>query len=79
MAKVVNENLRDAAALQLAAGSDARGAAAQLGVAPNTIYRWRTDPDFQAKVGEYRDELRERTLDLLAAKAARVDGPRPGA
>lgn len=58
---------REAVALALATGATVTDAAARVKVDPSTVYDWRKDPTFIARVGELRHELTERTLNMEAA------------
>ena len=58
---------REAAALALATGSTVRDSAHRAGVDETTLRRWRNDPEFIARVGEFRQEITEQTIHLEAA------------
>jgi hypothetical protein len=64
------ETRREAAALALARGLSIRDAAAEAGVNERTVFNYRTDPVFNARVKELRAEL----FALAVAKLAGMNG-----
>jgi len=53
--------------LALVCGATIENAARQAGVAERTVYRRQRDPAFQAKLKEARQEMVERTANMLTA------------
>lgn len=57
------------AAQTLASGLTADAAAVESMVSVRTVENWKTDPDFQALVQQYRDEIAARKLDAIVTVA----------
>ena len=49
----------------LASGATVKGVAKELGIAPETVSRWRGDFDFQAALNALLEEARQSTKDRL--------------
>ncbi|MGV1080774.1 MAG: hypothetical protein ACOYD1_13160 [Candidatus Nanopelagicales bacterium] len=61
---------QEQAAAALAAGASLKAAAAVVSVEVRTLYRWRTQPAFQARLDQLRGEMIERAVGLLSRLAA---------
>jgi Helix-turn-helix of insertion element transposase len=72
--EILQPDRREPAAVALAAGRTLTEAAAAAGVDTRTLYRWRQDPEFAARVNELRDAVLAEALGrLVTSSTAAVD------
>jgi hypothetical protein len=69
-----NVNRLDDLALALASGSTVLDFCRARRISPSAAYSWKHAPGFDERVRQYRAALREKTLAILASRAAGV-GP----